>query len=109
MSEIEDLRREVRELREQMEAAVRHIRWQAREQMLIEEYLEGLTSRRHWGRLEKAIDSVSPYGWLHPLRVLSREPFSVWADNEREKRRSDDRGLDSAQASSSTIHPKSDA
>lgn len=77
MSEIEDLRREVLDLREQMEAAVRLIRWHAREQMLIEEYLEGLTSRKNWGRMEKTLACVLPYGWLHPLRVLFREPFSV--------------------------------
>lgn len=83
--ETADLRRESDELRDELRSVTRLLRWHVRERMLIEEYLEGLTSRKHWGRLERIMASLIPYGWVHALRVLYREPFSIWIKKERER------------------------
>lgn len=86
MSEIEQLRREVATLRKNLDAAVRLIRWEARQREAIERYLETLSSTRGQTLFERRLNGWLPvWGWFHPLRVLLREPFSVWAEREAER------------------------
>lgn len=85
MSEIEELRREVATLRKNLDAAVRLIRWEARQRELIERYLETLSSTRGQKPIERILNSWLPiWGWFHPLRVITREPFRFWAEREAE-------------------------
>jgi len=82
MSEIEELRREVDELRGELVALRRIILWERQQREVIGRYLEILTSTREWKPWEKRLNGLFPFwGWLHPWRVLHREPFSVWAND----------------------------
>ncbi len=96
MTELEELRTEVAELREQLDSAARLIRWEARQRQIIELYLDTLTSTNDWKQWEKSLNRWFPFwGWLSAMRVLYREPFSVWASRQVSELSSDQgRGKD---------------
>ena len=86
MSEIEELRREIAALRDELDGMRNVVRAQARERMVIESYLEALTSTRDWRPWEKRLNRWLPlWAILHPWRMLYRQPFSVWAKDEYER------------------------
>lgn len=83
MSNMTDMKRELDELRHELRATQAVIRAQARERVVIERYLENLTSRRYWTKWDKRLAGLLPlWSFSHPLRVLSREPFSEWAKSD---------------------------
>ena len=85
MSEIEELRREVAELRKELEAAIHLIRWETQNRIVIERYLEILTSTRDWKPWEKnsmagslSGDGLAPGGCFIASHSVSG-PVARWS------------------------------
>ncbi|WP_373486906.1 hypothetical protein [Blastomonas sp.] len=85
MTEIEQLHKEIHELRSDLKSVVSLVRTHAKQRMLIEEYLCQTTSRTGWTQAQKFLAALVPFwGFFHPLRFLSAQPFELWKDGKLE-------------------------
>ena len=88
MNRVDELSGEVAKLREDLDHVVRLLRWEVRQREAIERYLETVTSSREWKPWERKFNFWFPmWGWLAPLRVLYREPYSVWVEDRLRENR----------------------